>query len=104
VATEARAYHYPESYDPYGQYYESGESVHPPVPSERRIMPSDIPDPLAAKPIVLGLYHPSGAILYSGAATAEEAASAMVALFRGIKPELPQIQLISTTTTVTPQG
>jgi hypothetical protein len=101
MASEAWATYYPETTYPEWDT----ERAHP-TPSGKRLMPADVPDPIAAKPVVLGLYHPSGALLYSGAATAEEAAGGLVALYRQVKPELPPVpaQTTTTTTTTTPGG
>jgi hypothetical protein len=96
---ETRAYHYPAEI-----HSELKDDWAEPVPSERHIMPADIPDPIAAKPVVVGLYHPSGVILYAGAVTATEAANALVETYRLIKPELPAPALTTTTTTTVPKA
>jgi hypothetical protein len=99
MAVEGWATYYPETTYPEWD----AEHAHP-APAGKRLMPADVPDPIAAKPVVLGLYHPSGALLYAGAATAEEAVGGLVALYRQVAPELPAVPPQTTTTTTTRMG
>lgn len=94
---EVAAYYHPAyTYSPFG------EDAGGPYPNTERIVAADIPDPIARQPIVVGMYHPSGAILYAGAATADGAADALTKTFQKIKADLPPVQQTVTTVIKTP--
>jgi hypothetical protein len=86
-------------YRPWITYAETdAERADPIYQPASTLIPAPL-DPIAGKPVVVGLAHPSGAVVYAGAETADAAADALAKVYERIKPLLPPTPATTTTTT-----